>query len=208
MTRGGLDPNAWCPAVLLCRRCRVIAVHRRIARAGCIKWPLGRHRCIRFENRCLPVVSGTGPTDWPTFVQLPETQDRAVYLWTRKTICSWISQHTIAAITGSHILDVVLPAVSQQEFKAANGFLPTTFLERGVTVPFTTPMLIGARARPGKRAPLELMPNVGRACAEFYILPLGNISGLRKPTVARQAPCRNNCDAARGHARGDPAHGL
>ncbi|MBU6498939.1 MAG: hypothetical protein KGQ40_10460, partial [Rhodospirillales bacterium] len=54
---------------------------------------------------------------------------------------------------------------------AVESFLPSTFLERGVAVPFTTPQLAGARARPGTRVPLELVvpnPSGGRG---HYILP-------------------------------------
>jgi hypothetical protein len=74
-------------------------------------------------------------------------------------------------------------AAKPQEFKAVSSFLPTTFLERGVAVPFTTPILIGARARPGERKPLELIvpnPSGGRG---VYILPWDGISGLCRPTV-------------------------
>jgi len=41
-------------------------------------------------------------------------------------------------------------------------FHPATFAERGVAVPFTTPMLIGSRARPDEREGIELIvPNPG-----------------------------------------------
>ncbi len=48
-----------------------------------------------------------------------------------------------------------------EEFRSDNGFLPTTFLERGVAVPFTTPLLAGSRTRPGERNQLELIVPVG-----------------------------------------------
>jgi len=45
-------------------------------------------------------------------------------------------------------------------FVLIDKFPPGTFLERGVAVPFTTPMLIGTRARPAGNAGIELiMPN-------------------------------------------------
>lgn len=60
---------------------------------------------------------------------------------------------------------------------------PTTFLERGVTVPFTTPLLSGARTRPSDRSGIELIvpnPSGGRG---VYIAPWGAICQLCHPTV-------------------------
>src|SRR5579863_9657509 len=54
-------------------------------------------------------------------------------------------------------------------------FHPTTFLERGVAIPFTTPQLNGARARPGERKSLELIipnPSGGRG---VYIVSMNHI---------------------------------
>lgn len=65
----------------------------------------------------------------------------------------------------------------------AQAYHPTTFLERGVAVPFTTPMLAGARARPGERGGLDLIvpnPAGGRG---VYVLPWGSITELCRPTV-------------------------
>lgn len=62
-------------------------------------------------------------------------------------------------------------------------FLPTTFLERGIAVPFTTPLLAGARARPGERAAMDLVvpnPSGGRG---VYILPWADIGALCRPTL-------------------------
>ncbi len=62
-------------------------------------------------------------------------------------------------------------------------YQPTTFLDRGVAVPFTTPMLVGARARPTARCGAELIvpsPSGGRG---VYILPWANIRELCRPTV-------------------------
>jgi hypothetical protein len=75
-----------------------------------------------------------------------------------------------------------IPAV-QQEFKPLSGFQPTTFMERGVAVPFTTPLLAGARARPGERSSLELVvsnPSGGRG---VYILAWADIANVCQPTV-------------------------
>ena len=60
---------------------------------------------------------------------------------------------------------------------------PATFLERGVAVPFTTPMLLGARARPAERGGAELIvpsPSGGRG---VYILPWPSVRMLCRPTV-------------------------
>ena len=65
--------------------------------------------------------------------------------------------------------------ILQPSVKPVESFLPTTFLERGVAVPFTTPQLCGARARPGERKPLELVvanPSGGRG---VYIIAWANI---------------------------------
>lgn len=81
------------------------------------------------------------------------------------------------------------PLAKGQDLEAVSSFLPTTFLERGVAVPFTTPMLIGARARPGARKPLELVvvnPSGGRG---VYIVPWDGIPGLCKPTIHDRRLC-------------------
>ncbi len=60
---------------------------------------------------------------------------------------------------------------------------PTTFLERGVAVPFTTPLLAGTRARPGERGGTDLVvpnPSGGRG---VYILPWSDLGALCQPTV-------------------------
>lgn len=60
---------------------------------------------------------------------------------------------------------------------------PTTFLERGVAVPFTTPLLGGTRARPSERARIELIvpnPSGGRG---VYIVPWTGVCQLCHPTV-------------------------
>lgn len=60
---------------------------------------------------------------------------------------------------------------------------PATFLERGVLVPFTTPTLVGTRARPAERVALELVipnPSGGRG---VYILGWAGIGSLCRPTL-------------------------
>ena len=67
--------------------------------------------------------------------------------------------------------------------KPVLGYHPGTFLERGAAVPFTTPYLAGARARPGPRAGLEFTvpnPSGGRG---IYILPWDGVFALCRPTV-------------------------
>ena len=62
-------------------------------------------------------------------------------------------------------------------------YVPITFLERGVLVPFTTPMLAGTRARPAERFGTELLvPNLsgGRG---VYVLAWAEIHKLCCPTV-------------------------
>ena len=62
-------------------------------------------------------------------------------------------------------------------------YQPITFVERGVTMPFTTPMLAGARARPDTRERLEVIlpnPSGGRG---VYILPWAGVRELCRPTV-------------------------
>ena len=60
---------------------------------------------------------------------------------------------------------------------------PTTFLERGVTVPFTTPMLLGSRVRPGQRGQLEVAVPNPAGVRGFYVLPLGGITDICTPTL-------------------------
>jgi hypothetical protein len=60
---------------------------------------------------------------------------------------------------------------------------PTTFLERGVVVPFTTPRLGGTRARPAKKHCVELVvPNLsgGRG---VYVMPWTSLTALCRPTL-------------------------
>jgi hypothetical protein len=60
---------------------------------------------------------------------------------------------------------------------------PATFLERGVAVPFTTPLLAGTRARPADKGGLELVipnPSGGRG---VYIMGWTSITALCSPTL-------------------------
>jgi hypothetical protein len=62
-------------------------------------------------------------------------------------------------------------------------YFPTTFLERGVAVPFTTPLLYGSRARPAHRSNVELVlpnPTGGRG---VYVLAWESVREFCHPTV-------------------------
>jgi hypothetical protein len=72
---------------------------------------------------------------------------------------------------------------SQSNLPAIQSYDPTTFLERGVALPFTTPFLGGTRARPGEKRGCELVvpsPSGGRG---VYIMPWPSIASLCRPTV-------------------------
>jgi hypothetical protein len=65
----------------------------------------------------------------------------------------------------------------------AESQLPSTFVERGVAVPFTTPRLGGTRARRAENRRLELsVPNLsgGRG---VYIIPWSGLAELCRPTL-------------------------
>lgn len=66
---------------------------------------------------------------------------------------------------------------------------PTTFLERGVAVPFTTPLLGGTRARPSEKGGLELVvpnPSGGRG---VYVMGWNGITALCRPTLHDKQLC-------------------
>ncbi len=74
-------------------------------------------------------------------------------------------------------------SMSQVGLPPIEPFLPATFLERGVAVPFTTPLLGGTRARPAAKNGIELVvpnPSGGRGA---YILPWSGIASLCRPTL-------------------------
>lgn len=60
---------------------------------------------------------------------------------------------------------------------------PATFLERGVTVPFTTPMLLGSRVRPGRRHDFEVAVPSPAGIRGFYVLPLKSLRDICVPTL-------------------------
>ena len=67
--------------------------------------------------------------------------------------------------------------------RTSPAFHPSTFLERGASVPFTTPMLAGARVRPADRLGLEvIVPNPAGGRGD-YIVPWTGLRSLCRPTV-------------------------
>jgi len=70
-----------------------------------------------------------------------------------------------------------------RSFALHTPYHPTTFLERGVLVAFTTPALTGARVRASERSGLELIvanPSGGRG---FYVLPWAGVQDFCRPTL-------------------------
>ena len=66
---------------------------------------------------------------------------------------------------------------------ALQAFHPVTFADRGAAVPFTSPLLAGARARPSERGGIELIipnPAGGRG---VYVVPWTSMRELCRPTV-------------------------
>nr|WP_321984004.1 hypothetical protein [uncultured Lichenicoccus sp.] len=73
--------------------------------------------------------------------------------------------------------------MSQHALPIIKPYHPATFLDRGVAVPFTTPLLGGTRARPAGRQSLELIipnPSGGRGA---YIMPWSGIASICRPTL-------------------------
>jgi hypothetical protein len=73
--------------------------------------------------------------------------------------------------------------MSETQLPALKAYHPTTFQERGVAVPFTTPLLAGTRARPTNRERVELVvpnPSGGRG---VYIMPWKAIADWCRPTL-------------------------
>jgi len=73
--------------------------------------------------------------------------------------------------------------VNLPDLPLVQSYHPTTFLERGVAVPFTTPLLGGTRARPGDHEGLDLIvpnPSGGRG---VYVMNWSAISELCRPTL-------------------------
>jgi hypothetical protein len=74
-------------------------------------------------------------------------------------------------------------AMSDASLPLVQPYHPTTFLERGVAVPFTTPLLGGTRARPADRSGTELIIPNPSGSRGVYILPWHGVRQLCAPTV-------------------------
>jgi len=73
--------------------------------------------------------------------------------------------------------------MSQFALPPIQPFHPVTFVERGVAVPFTTPLLEGTRVRPAEKKGVELVvpnPSGGRGA---YIIPWTGITSMCRPTL-------------------------
>ncbi len=77
----------------------------------------------------------------------------------------------------------VPPPQPLAELPLLHAHAPATFQSRGAAVPFTTPVLCGARARLSETEALELMipnPSGGRGT---YIVPWTGIASLCRPSL-------------------------
>ena len=70
------------------------------------------------------------------------------------------------------------------------GWQPVTFLERGVAVPFTTPALSGARARPAERGTEIVVPNPGGGRG-VYVVPWLSLGHYCTLTLHDRALCEH-----------------
>lgn len=76
-----------------------------------------------------------------------------------------------------------MPSDAAITLPLVQSFHPTTFLERGVALPFTTPALANSRGRPGERDGFDLIvpnPSGGRG---VYILGWDGVRQLCRPTM-------------------------
>jgi hypothetical protein len=69
----------------------------------------------------------------------------------------------------------------------AGHYKPVTFLDRGVTLGFTTPVLLGARVRPAERRGAELILHNPAGVEGYYILPWGALPDICAPTMHDRA---------------------
>ena len=61
-------------------------------------------------------------------------------------------------------------------------YMPTTFAERGALVPFTTPLLVGSRARVSDQGTQLIVPKLSNGCG-FYVFPCSAIGQACRATV-------------------------
>lgn len=73
--------------------------------------------------------------------------------------------------------------MSEFQLPPIQAYHPTTFQERGVLIPFTTPLLEGTRARPGDKSGLELVIPNPSGGPGVYILGWNAIPAICRPTL-------------------------
>ena len=133
----------------------------------------------------------------------------------RSRVAAWANKLSLAPdvkdffISSGH--SAPMPSI---KFPLTQSYLPATFLERGASVPFTTPQLSGTRARTSLRDGVELVvpnPVGGRG---VYILPWTDLRAVCLPTVHDRMLCERVAGlaaispaAVREAARGVAAEG-
>jgi hypothetical protein len=73
--------------------------------------------------------------------------------------------------------------IAYRDLPRAQPYHPSTFIERGVAVPFTTPLLDGTRARPGARDSVELIVPTLSGGPGVYIVPSSGVRLFCRVTV-------------------------
>jgi hypothetical protein len=73
--------------------------------------------------------------------------------------------------------------MSMSTLPSAQPYHPTTFQERGVALPFTTPLLGGARARLSRNRGIELIVRNPAGGRGVYVMPLNAVTALCRPTL-------------------------
>jgi hypothetical protein len=73
--------------------------------------------------------------------------------------------------------------MSQNTLPSARPYHPTTFLERGVALPFTTPLLGGARVRLSRNRGIEIIVRNPAGGRGVYVMPLNAVTALCRPTL-------------------------
>jgi hypothetical protein len=96
----------------------------------------------------------------------------------RPILQSPILQHDVESTQAAGPVDM-----SEAQLPRLKPYFPATFQERGVSVPFTTPLLGGTRARPADKQQVELVipnPSGGRG---VYIMPWAAVATWCQPTL-------------------------
>jgi len=73
--------------------------------------------------------------------------------------------------------------MSLNKLPSARPYHPTTFQERGVALPFTTPLLGGARARLSHNRGIEIIVRNPAGGRGVYVMPLNAVTALCRPTL-------------------------